>query len=117
MRILADENVEAPVIRQLRVAGHDVLSVSEALPSIIDEEVLAWAYHEKRLLLTIDKDFGDLVFRHRQPHAGVLLCRMAEVPMTERTELLLRILIQHGDELTGSFGVLTGRLFRLTQTP
>ena len=117
MRILADENVEAPVIRQLRAAGHDVLSVSEALPSIADDEVLAWASQATRLLLTIDKDFGDLVFRHRQPHAGVLLCRMAEVPMPERVALILQILARHGDELHRGFGVLTGRLFRLTHTP
>lgn len=117
MRLLADENVEAPVIRQLRAAGHDVLSVSEALPGIADEEVLAWASRESCLLLTIDKDFGDLVFRHRQPHAGVLLCRMAEVPMPERIDLILQILARHGDELNLGFGVLTGRLFRLTRTP
>ena len=117
MRLLADENVEAPVIRQLRAAGHDVLSVGEALPSIADEDVLAWAAQENRLLLTIDKDFGELVFRHRQPHAGVLLCRMAEVPLPERIGLILQLLARHGDELNRGFGVLTGRLFRLTHTP
>ena len=81
----------------------------------MDEDVLALAHREQRLLLTIDKDFGDLVFRHRLPHSGVFLCRMAELPLDERAALILKMLDQHGNELLGGFGVLTGRLFRLTR--
>ncbi|GAA4353504.1 hypothetical protein GCM10023185_14180 [Hymenobacter saemangeumensis] len=117
MRLLADENLEAPIIRQLRLGGHDVAAVAEISPGIMDEDVLALANQENRLLLTIDKDFGDLIFRHRLPHAGVFLCRIADLPIAERATLILQMLAQHGPELHTGFGVLTGRLFRLTKIP
>ena len=113
IRLLADENVDMPTIRGLRAVGHDVSSVGETTPSIMDENVLALAYQEERVLLTFDKDFGELVFRRRLPHAGVLLCRVAEIPMPERLTLITQILAQYGEELSGGFGVLTGHLFRL----
>ena len=115
MRLLADENLDAPIIEQLRLTGHDVLAIREMHPGIDDEAVLALAHREKRVLLTIDKDFGDLVFRHRLPHAGVFLCRVSELPLPERVALILQMLTQHGDDLIDGFGVLTGRLFRLTR--
>ncbi len=67
MRFLADENVTATVIRVLRQRGDDVLSVKESMRSERDEVILARAQAEQRIVVTHDKDFGELTFRSRLP--------------------------------------------------
>ena len=72
MNFLADESVDHPIVLRLREDGHDVLSVAEMEPSIPDETVLSRANQRGDLLLTGDKDFGELVFgqRRRKKYAG-----------------------------------------------
>ena len=78
MRIIVNENVSGSVIRALRVRGHDVLSVKESMRSESDEVVLARAQAEQRLVITHDKDFGELAFRHGLPAScGVVLFRLS----------------------------------------
>jgi predicted nuclease of predicted toxin-antitoxin system len=62
VRWLADECVAAPLVNSLRAAGHDVTYVAEVAASLGDTDVIALAMRENRVLLTEDKDFGDLVF-------------------------------------------------------
>jgi predicted nuclease of predicted toxin-antitoxin system len=62
MRLMADENVPSSVVRQLRELGHDVLSVRESLRGEADRVILERAVDEHRILVTQDKDFGELVF-------------------------------------------------------
>jgi len=74
MRWLADECVNAALVARLREAGHDVSYIMEIAPRATDAEVITRARDENRLLLTEDKDFGDLVFlRNRQVPGNVLL--------------------------------------------
>jgi hypothetical protein len=63
MRLCADENIGRETVLRLREAGHDVLWIREAAPGLVDLEVLKRASLEQRLLLTFDKDFGDLAYR------------------------------------------------------
>ncbi|MGA8756209.1 MAG: DUF5615 family PIN-like protein [Stellaceae bacterium] len=77
MRWLADECVDAGLVNCLPAAGHDVLYMAEVETGAVDTEVLERASKEDRLLLTEDKDFGELVFRSRQPAPGVVLIRIA----------------------------------------
>jgi len=72
MILLADENVDAPVVAALRAAGHRVDYVRELDPGIDDRAVLDLANATNALLLTSDKDFGELVFRRRMVNAGAL---------------------------------------------
>ena len=77
MRILADENVPGAAVRALRARDHDVLWVREESPGIDDPTVLARAVSECRVLLTLDKDFGELAFGAGFPaECGVVLCRI-----------------------------------------
>ena len=69
MRWLADECVAAPLVARLREAGLDVTYMAEIAPAATDPEAIARAHHEGRLLLTEDKDFGELVFRWNWPEA------------------------------------------------
>lgn len=68
-------------MRALRAAGHDVAWAAEDCPSAADVDVLAKAMHEARILLTLDKDFGELAFRSRLPAScGIVLFRIAPLP-------------------------------------
>lgn len=76
MRWLADECITVSLVRELRGAGHDVLYIAEFAASLSDMEVIALASQEERLLLTADKDFGELVFRRGQAVPGLILLRI-----------------------------------------
>src|SRR5882762_6574201 len=78
MRILANENVTRTAIEGLRAKGHDVLSVKESLRGEKDDAILVQAQTEKRIVLTHDKDFGELAFRMGLPaECGVILMRLS----------------------------------------
>ncbi len=77
MRILADENFPGTAVNALRKRGHNVVWVRTAKPGIEDRAILEWAQTENRLLLTLDKDFGELAFGRDLPsRCGVVLFRM-----------------------------------------
>jgi hypothetical protein len=65
MKFLANENFPKPSINIIRNAGFDVLSVGDSRPSISDEEVVKWAKDDDRVILTFDKDYGEIVFRYK----------------------------------------------------
>ena len=73
VRWIADECVAASLVASVRAAGHDVLYVAEVAAGFGDADVIALAMREKRLLLTEDKDFGDLVVRRGHAVPGVVL--------------------------------------------
>jgi predicted nuclease of predicted toxin-antitoxin system len=76
MDVLADESVDRPIVDRLRLAGHKVLYIAEIAAGLSDEDVLDQANHDDALLLTADNDFGELVFRQKRVHAGVILIRL-----------------------------------------
>jgi hypothetical protein len=69
VKLLADEGVDAAIVTRLRSDGHDVVYVAELSPGITDEAVLELANANERILVTTDKDFGELVFRLRPSRA------------------------------------------------
>jgi predicted nuclease of predicted toxin-antitoxin system len=111
--IVADESVDGLTVERLRGAGHHVLSVAEWEPGIRDKDVLRKALEAKAILLTADKDFGELVFRQGLPHSGVVLTRLAGLSLEERAELVTQLFAEHPDELGSSFAVLDERAIRL----
>jgi predicted nuclease of predicted toxin-antitoxin system len=76
VRWLADECIDAGLVFHLRQLGHDVLYMAEVAPATNDSDVMARAFSEGRLLLTEDKDFGDLAFRCGARAAGIVLSRI-----------------------------------------
>jgi len=78
MRLLANENLPAQTIAALQQAGHDVVWMRTEAPGSRDEDVLARAQSEERILITFDKDFGELAFRAHLPSAtGIVLLRIS----------------------------------------
>ena len=76
MRFLADENVSYHVVEQLRNAGFDVMATSLANPGASDSDVLATARRDGRILITEDRDFGELVVRQRLEIQGIVLLEL-----------------------------------------
>jgi predicted nuclease of predicted toxin-antitoxin system len=113
VKLVADESIEGPTVAQLRTDGQEIIYVAELEPGITDIQVLAIARQSQAMLLTADKDFGELVFRLREPHFGVLLLRLMEGDLIENATLTSRVFKEHGHELIGRFSVLTRRGLRI----
>jgi predicted nuclease of predicted toxin-antitoxin system len=106
MRFLANENVPEVAVAALQASGQDVVWVRIAAPGMADPEVLAWAAREERILLTFDKDFGELAKVSALPPAcGVILLRM---PMPKPNEVGRRLadLIMARADWAGHFSVI-----------
>lgn len=76
MKFLANENFPLASVLLLRARGFDIKAVGTDYASVADEEVLKLAINEQRTILTFDKDYGELIFRHGyQPGGGVIFLR------------------------------------------
>jgi hypothetical protein len=117
MRFLADESCDFTFVRVLRSAGHDVLAVAESAAGAPDDKVIALAHGQRRILITEDKDFGQLVFAAAASTSGVIYVRY---PMRYRSTLgvdLLRLVEERGEALTGTFAVVEPGRIRISRTP
>jgi len=106
MKLLADECCDAGIVEALRQDGHDVTYVLESMRAASDAEVLRHAWEEDRLLLTEDKDFGELVYRLRHPMHGIILLRFAPDERLLKITSLRTLLNNQARRLPGSFVVL-----------
>lgn len=80
MKLVADEGVDSAIVDRLRRDGHQVVYIAEFEPGLDDEHVLALATEDEALLITPDKDSGELVFRLRRVTSGVVLVRLVGLP-------------------------------------
>jgi predicted nuclease of predicted toxin-antitoxin system len=103
VRFLADENCDYEVIKALQREGHDVRSVSDISPRAEDAEVITLAIREKRILLTEDKDFGQLVYSHREEGFGVIFLRYPSPVRRQIAKDVIQLTKQHGEKLFGCF--------------
>jgi len=112
LRFLADECCDAGLVASLREAGHDVLYIPEKDPGLSDDEVLLGAFDERRILLTEDKDFGELVYRLKKPSRGIVLIRIDVKERHMKGARLKTLVENHGDRLAGHFVVVDIQKFR-----
>lgn len=117
MRFLTNENVAASVVARLREAGHDVLSAKESMRGRPDRDILATAVAETRILVTFDKDFGELAFRSALPMAcGVVLFRMTGRGRNQDVQRVSDVLRSRND-WAGSFWTVTEDRIRRRPLP
>lgn len=100
MRFLAGECCDAALVAALRAEGHDVLYVQETMRGALDIQVIERAYSEKRILLTEDKDFGEIAIRLRQPVHAVILLRFEVQERSEKIPRLRALLDQEGEKFS-----------------
>ena len=117
MRVLANENFPKDAIEALRKCGHDVSWVREEKPGIGDREVLQIAQAEKRLLITFDKDFGELAFRQRlSAEVGIVLFRVVPKSSVQIAKVAVSALESRND-WQGHFSVIEDDRIRMTKLP
>ena len=117
MKLLADESVDRPIVERLRQDAHEVAYVAEMSPGTKDSEILDKANAAHELLVTGDKDFGELVFRQGKVHAGVVLLRLEGLASAAKAEAVAKAFREHGSELAGAFTVISPGLLRIRRAP
>lgn len=115
MYLLADEGVERQIVERLRLDGHTVAYIAEMSPGIDDEIILAQANDEQALLITLDKDFGELVFRQQLLYEGVVLLRLEGLSNEAKAAVVASILKNRGTEMSSAFSVITPGNLRIRQ--
>lgn len=111
LKFLVDVGVGKKVEKWFTSHGYDVISVREINPKMEDKEILNLAVSESRMVITMDKDFGELVYHSGRKHKGVLLLRLEEATGDEKAAAVEVIITQYSGELAGHFCVFqNGRL-------
>lgn len=105
MRFLVDENFPYSAVEHLRRLGHDVVAVRDVMRGAPDEGILARSRAENRVLITADKDFGEMIFARKDAAAGILLIRSRTSRPAAKVELAVRAINDLGERLVGSFVV------------
>lgn len=113
MNFLAEESVDQPIVARLREEDHHVVYVAELQPGISDEEVLRLADQAAALLLTADKDFGEIVFRQGSHVHGVVLVRLAGLSSARKADIVARAVREHAAELARAFAVVMPGALRI----
>lgn len=117
MRILANENFPGEAVEALRARGHDVFWVRTASPGIPDSRVVDRAASENRLLITFDKDFGELAFRQGlSSPAGIILFRI-KAPSPARVAEMSVAVLEARSDWAGHFSVIEEGRVRMTPLP
>lgn len=111
MNFLADESVDRQIVARLRQDGHSVQYVAEMEAGISDEIVLTLANREGALLLTADKDFGEMVFRQRPHTHGIVLIRPAGLSPSRKAEIVVSAIARHVTELSHAFAVIAPGMY------
>ncbi len=115
MRLLADENVPASVVRTLENEGHDIRWIRIESPGISDIEVIRVAYQEERIILTYDKDFGELVVKdNRYPSYGIILFRLSRMDPYQMAGYIMDVLGSRKD-WAGHFSVVEEDRIRMRE--
>ncbi len=117
MRFLADESCDFAVVRALRAAGHDVVAGSEHSPRAEDSDVIQMALAEERIVLTEDKDFGQLVYASGQQSRGVIFIRFPAKGRSTLPGAITNLVQDAGDQLVGAFVVVRPGGIRIGHRP
>ncbi|MCI0731880.1 MAG: DUF5615 family PIN-like protein [Chloroflexi bacterium] len=113
MNLLADEGVDRQIVERLRQDGHDVAYIAEIEHSIDDDVILAQANESSALLITADKDFGEMVYRQRLLHGGVILIRLAGLTPATKAGIVAAVIRERELELPDAFSVISPGVVRI----
>jgi len=113
LKFLVDVGVGKKVEDWLLENGYDIKAVRDMDPRMGDERILHIAVSEKRMVVTMDKDFGELVFNSGLPHSGVLLLRLEDANSERKVQIVERILTKYSDKLLNHFCVFQHGTLRI----
>jgi len=115
LKLVADESVDRPIVERLRRDGHSVESIAERSPGVDDQQVLKLSVESQAVLLTADRDFGEMVIRHGLASTGIVLVRLSGLRAEQKAELVAVAIAAHGDTLLDSFAVISPGAVRIRQ--
>jgi len=113
MKLIADESVDYSIVRALRYAGLEVEAVVELFPGCSDELILRYAFENYLIVITLDKDFGELSFRLKKPNHGIILARFGKIATELKTVIILNAIQQHFSEMENKLTVVTQQKIRI----
>jgi predicted nuclease of predicted toxin-antitoxin system len=107
MNLLADEGIDRQIVERLRQDGHAVTYIAESAAGMADATILTLTNEYEAVLVTRDKDFGELVYRLQQVHRGVILVRLDGLRPEQKAEVVSQALFAHGTAMIGAFSVIS----------
>lgn len=113
LKLLFDVGVSKKAEIYFRENGFDVFAVRDINPYLTDKDILELAVKEERLVITMDKDFGELVFNSKEVHSGVLLLRMEDAGWKQKINVLSEIFLNYSEDIKGSFSVYQDKKLRI----
>lgn len=113
--IIADENLHQQFIDRLVADGFDLFSIRDELSGISDFEVASFAKYKQGLVITEDKDFGELVYAHNIRGISVVFLRYDKVDLDKITDVLLRIVSEYHGKTGNYFITITASKVRISQ--
>ncbi|MCA6589191.1 MAG: DUF5615 family PIN-like protein [Pseudanabaena sp.] len=116
MKFLVDVNASGVLSTLLVELGHKVACVKDVNPRMGDDEIIAWAVREERVIVTTDNDFEQMIWLQQKNHCGVL--RLENLPRAERKQLLQEVLFNHSQDLElGAVVIATKQKIRIRRKP
>lgn len=113
MRFIVDECTGPSVAEWLRSLNHTVFSVYDEAKGMDDERIIDKAHRENYIIITNDKDFGELVYRSRKKHNGIVLLRLEDERPENKISILKHLLESYADYLANSFVIVTQTTVRI----
>jgi predicted nuclease of predicted toxin-antitoxin system len=117
VELLADESCAGPVVRALRAAGHDLVVIAEVAKGASDERVMERAFTEGRILITEDRDFGELVYASGRPTAGIVFVKFHSRARRTKPKAVVEAIAKLSERLRGGFAVVEPGRVRLAKRP
>lgn len=114
MRLILDTCISSKTRDTLRETGHDVVWTGDWVKDPGDVAILKYAYEENRILVTLDKDFGEIAIVQKKPHSGII--RLVELSVKHQAIVCLQVLSLYADELLKG-GIVTARIDRVRIRP
>jgi len=113
MKFLADECVDKEIVEAIRKLKIEVIYIAEINPRVDDNYILSFASKKDAVLITSDKDFGELIFRQKKISAGIILLRLEGLEKKKKIKLITAAIETLGSELKNGITVISGKQIRL----
>ena len=113
IRFLADESCDFAVVRSLRAASYDIEAIVEIASGESDANIIEMAVKKNRILITEDRDFGELVYAHQKQHGGIILVRYPSTARKGMAEAILDLVRQKSGTLVDCFVVVSPLKIRI----
>lgn len=113
LRFLIDVGVGKGIEKYLQDEGYDTKTVRDIDPRMEDEDIIRTAVTENRMVITMDKDFGELVYHSSIKHSGVLLLRLEDANGYEKLKIVKHIMNNYSDRIKNCFCVFQNNKFRI----